>query len=135
MNIDFYDIVLDGLKKYNAENVSKKYKNTIVSIPPTKPTYPLTVFEEIDNSSATRNKLLDVTANVGFKVSIFAQNKGETPKNIVAREIAKTLDTYLSNCVGLKRLSFNVFTAKESSLYEVVMIYTGTLNEYRLKVN
>lgn len=133
MDILAYDYLLDGLKEYN-ELQGKIYGNTIVSIAPTNPTYPLTVFDEIRNSANKNyNTNYGKVASVGYRVDIYAKKKGSVSKKIIARKIAELVDEYFS-FVNLNRVSFNVSELEnDSSIYHIIITYSGTLDEYRRK--
>ena len=62
---------------------------------------------------------------------IYAKTKGSVSKQIIARKIAQEVDNYLTN-VGLTRASFNVSDLEnDSSIYHIIMTYSGNLYENR----
>ena len=129
MNIQVYENILNGLKKHNNE-IDQNYGNSIVSCPTTKPTYPLTVFEEIRNvANFSYNGCFDKVASVGYRVDIYAKTKGNVTKQTIARSIAKFVDEYLTT-IGLTRVSFNVNELEnDGSIYHIIMTYSGNLHE------
>lgn len=131
MDILAYELLVKGLKDYN-ETMNKPFGNAVVSTPPSKPTYPLTIVGEIRNvSNARYNTCYDRVASVGYSIRIYATNKGKFEKIKIAREIAKMVDTYLSS-IGLNRTSYNVVDSlNDDALSEIVMTYTGNLHENR----
>ena len=134
MDILAYEYMLQGLKDYNA-TIEQNYSNVVVSTPPTNPTYPLTVFDEIRNvANPNYNGCFERVSSVGYRADIYAKTKGNVSKQIIARRIAQEVDKYLTN-VGLTRVSFNVSELEnDSSIYHIIMTYSGTLNEFRRKL-
>lgn len=136
MVITVYDEIFEALKAYN-NSLEQNYGNTVVGSPPSSPTYPLTVFEEIRNDPLRRTniKLLDRVDNLGYEVEIFAKTKGKIDKKIIAREIAKLLDDFLTNVIGLKLLSMNpVPNLNDSSIYRINLRYSALYYENRAKI-
>ena len=131
MDILAYEYMLQGLKDYNA-TIEQNYGNVVVATPPTNPTYPLTVFDEIRNvANPNYNSCYERVASVGYRANIYAKTKGSISKQIIARRIAQEVDKYLTN-VGLTRVSFNVSELEnDSSIYHIIMTYSGNLHENR----
>lgn len=131
MDIFAYDYILQGLKDYNA-TIEQNYGNVVVSTPPNNPTYPLTVFDEIRNvANPNYNSCYERVASVGYRADIYAKTKGSVSKQIIARIIAQEVDRYFTN-VGLTRVSFNVSELEnDSSIYHIIMTYSGNLHENR----
>lgn len=131
MDIQVYENILNGLKSYN-DSVEQNYGNDIVSYPPSNPSYPLTIFDEIRNvANPNYNGCFDRVASVGYRVDIYAKTKGNVTKQTIARKIAQIVDKYLTN-VGLTRVSFNVSELEnDSSIYHIIMTYSGNLHENR----
>lgn len=131
MDILAYEYMLQGLKDYNA-TIEQNYGNVVVATPPTNPTYPLTVFDEIRNvANPNYNSCYERVASVGYRADIYAKTKGSVSKQIIARRIAQEVDRYLTN-VGLTRVSFNVSELEnDSSIYHIIMTYSGNLHENR----
>ena len=131
MDILAYEYMLQGLKDYNA-TIEQNYGNTVVATPPTNPTYPLTVFDEIRNvANANYNTCYERVASVGYRADIYAKTKGNVTKQTIARKIAQEVDNYLTN-IGLTRVSFNVSGLEnDSSIYHIIMTYSGNLHENR----
>ena len=134
MDILAYDYMLQGLKDYNA-TIEQNYGNVVVATPPTNPTYPLTVFDEIRNvANPNYNSCYERVASVGYRADIYAKTKGSVSKQIIARRIAQEVDKYLTN-IGLIRVSFNVSELEnDSSIYHIIMTYSGNLHENRRKL-
>ena len=134
MDILAYEYMLQGLKDYNA-TIEQNYGNVVVATPPANPTYPLTLFDEIRNvANANYNSDYDRVASVGYRADIYAKTKGSVSKQIIARRIAQEVDRYLTN-VGLTRVSFNVSELEnDSSIYHIIITYSGNLHENRRKL-
>lgn len=134
MDILAYDYILAGLEDYN-NNLDKNYGNVVVSYPSTNPTYPYTVFDEIRNvANRNYNTRYDKVASVGYRVDIYAKTKGNVTKQEIARYIDKQVDNYLSN-IGLLQVSYNVSGLEnDSSIYHIIMTYSGNLYENRRKL-
>lgn len=134
MDILAYDYMLQGLKDYNA-TIEQNYGNVVIATAPTNPTYPLTIFDEIRNvSNVNYNSSYDRVASVGYRADIYAKTKGSVSKQIIARRIAQEVDRYLTN-VGLSRVSFNVSELEnDSSIYHIIITYSGNLHENRRKL-
>jgi hypothetical protein len=133
MDILAYEYLKNGMEAYNAEN-GKPHGNAIVGYAPKTPTYPLTIFSEIRNTAnASYNTCFERVASVGYSVRINAKTKGKVDKQTIAREIAQFIDLYLSS-FNLTRISYNENpSVNDDSIYEIIMTYSGTLNEYRRK--
>ena len=135
MDIIVYNNILDGMVAYN-NKLPKNYGNTIVGVPPIEPTYPITIFDEIRNVAVRGyNTCYDRLSSNGYRVDIFAQDKGtKYKKQDIARSLAQELDNYLTNVVGLSRVSFNVSNLERNGdVYHIIMTYEGTLHENRRK--
>lgn len=132
MDITVYENILDGMKEYN-NALSQNYGNTVVATAPNSPTYPLTVFDEIINvANRNYNGDFDRVSNLGYRADIFAKTKGNVTKQTIARKIAQEIDNYLSNYVGLRRVSYNVSELEnDGSIYHIIITYEGTLHENR----
>lgn len=134
MDILAYEYMLQGLKDYNA-TIEQNYGNVVVATPPNNPTYPLTVFDEIRNvANPNYNSCYERVASVGYRADIYAKTKGSVSKQIIARRIAQEVDKYLTN-IGLIRVSFNVSELEnDSSIYHIIITYSGNLHENRRKL-
>lgn len=133
MDIIAYEELKNGLIAFN-ERANKPYGNSVVSYPTANPTYPLTVFDEIRNvANPSFNTNYERVASTGYSVKIYAKTKGNVTKQIIARTIAQMVDTYCTNC-GLTRISYNANeSVNDSSIYEIIMTYSGNLHENRRK--
>lgn len=132
MDIVVYDDILNGLKEYN-RNLAQNYGNNIVGIAPINPTYPLTVFDEIRNqANAAYNTPYDKVSSLGYRVDIFAKTKGNITKQSIARKLAKDIDNFLTNHVGLLQVSWNINELEnDSSIYQITLTYSANLHENR----
>lgn len=133
MDILAYEYILGNLKEYNA-SLSQNYGNVVVATPPNNPTYPLTVFDEIRNvANPSYNTCYDRVASVGYRADIYAKTKNKVTRQTIAREIAQEVDRYLTS-IGLTRVSFNISELEnDSSIYHIIMTYSGNLQEKRRK--
>lgn len=131
MDTTFYDIVLRDMKVYNTGLSASNYGNVVVPFPTANPTYPYTVFDEIRNTAVQGfTTKLDKLATVAYRVDIYAKTKGNVTKQRVARTISEQIDNYLTNYVGLKQLSYNsIPQVNENSIYQLTLVYSGTLRE------
>lgn len=136
MVITVYDEIFEALKAYN-DTLEQNYGNVVVGTSPSNPTYPLTVFDEIRNDPLQRTniKSLDRVDNLGYEVEIYAKTKGKIDKQTIARKIAKDLDDFLTNVIGLKLLSMNpVPNLNDSSIYRINLRYSALYYENRAKI-
>ena len=133
MDILAYEYLKKGMEAYNADN-GKPHGNAIVGYAPKTPTYPLTIFSEIRNTAnPSYNTCYDRVASTGYSVRIYAKTKGNITKQQIAREVAQMVDTYLTYC-NLTRVSYNANeSVNDSSIYEIIMTYSGNLHENRRK--
>lgn len=131
MDILTFEHILNGLKDYN-NSVEKNYGNDVVSLLPKNATFPLTILTEVRNLPYRGyNHCQERISSLGVMVKIYAKNKGSKRRDEIARALAKIADDYLTN-IGLTRVSFNANDGvNEGSLYEIIMTYNGTHNEYR----
>ena len=130
MDILAYERLKDGLKDYN-ESLDKPRGNTVVSLPPENPTYPLTVISEIRNVATNTNFAHDRISSVGYSIRVYAKNKGKVDKQTIAREIAQMVDDYMRH-FKLQRISYNANESiNDNSIYEIIMTYSGNLHENR----
>ena len=139
MDILAYDYILEGLKQFNTK-IDQNYGNVIYSEPPTfgknkTISYPITIFEENTNTAnAQYNSCHDKVSSLSYVVDIYAKSKGNITKKTIARKIAKEIDTYLTEYVGLVRVGFmSDGLLGDGSLHRIVMTYSGNLHENRRK--
>jgi hypothetical protein len=132
MDIRTYDWIIRDLILYN-DTIEENYGNVVCGVAPTEPTYPLTIIDEIKNVGIKQyHTMFDKLSNISYRIDIYAQDVGTISKQIVARTLAKELDTYMSNFVGLTQLSYNVIPIEnDNSLYHIVLIYIGNYHENR----
>lgn len=130
MDILAYNYLYDGLVDFN-EKSGKPLGNAIVHYAPEKPTYPLTIFDEIRNVATNFNSCFDRVASTGYMARIYAKTKGKVDKQTIAREVAQMVDKYLTYC-GLTRISYNANESlNDNSIYEIILTYSGNLHENR----
>lgn len=136
MDITVYNKILAALQEYN-DTLEQNYGNVVVGIAPSSPTYPLTVFEEIQNDPYRRTnvRLLDSVDNLGYEMVVYAKTKGKIDKQKLARQIAGKLNNFLTNVIGLEQISMNPQPIlNDSSTYGVNVRYTAKYFEYRAKI-
>lgn len=132
MDILAYNDLYDGLVAFN-EKSGKPRGNVIVHYPSANSTYPHTVFDEIRNVGTNHNSDYERVASVGYVARIYAKTKGKIDKQTIAREVAQMVDDYMRH-FKLTRISFNANeSVNDNSIYEIIMTYSGKLNEYRRK--
>ena len=137
MDITVYDKLLTALQEYNS-TLEQNYGNVILNEAKTNSTFPYSVFEEITNDPYRRTtvKHLDSVDSLGYELTIYAKDKGTRfGKKTIARELAKALDDFLSDYVGLRRLSMNLLpNINDDSTCRINLRYTAKYNEYRTKI-
>lgn len=135
MDIQFYDKLYSALKEYN-EKIGKPHGNCVLDEEPLKPSYPITIIEEIRNvADNSFDTCFDRVASVGYSINIYAQGKGKVTKKDIAREIAQKVDEFMTNFAGLKRVGFaGDGLVRDNSLHRIIMTYTGNLHENRQKI-
>ena len=136
MDIETYKHIYNGLVALN-KKTKPNYNNTVLDSPPffgesEKISFPITIFEEIRNTSTGYNSCYERVASVGYRVDILAQDKGKYSKLDIARELAQMVDSYLC-AIGLSRVSYNSDLLMQGTTYHIVMTYTGNLLENRRK--
>jgi hypothetical protein len=131
MDILAYEYLKQGLKDFN-EKSGKPRGNEIVSYPTKDTTFPHTVFDEIRNvANPSFNTCYERVSSIGYVVRIYAKTKGSITKQQIAREVAQMVDTYLTYC-NLTRVSYNANeSVNDSTIYEIIMTYSGNLHENR----
>lgn len=136
MDITVYEYIFNKLVEYNS-TLPKNYGNVIVGIASLDSTYPQTVFEEIQNAPLRRTniKSLDRIDNLGYELNIYAKQKGKVDRQIIARQIAKQLDDFLTNTIGLQQLSMNpIPNLNDSSIYRINIRYSAKFYENRRRI-
>lgn len=135
MDIVVYDEILEGLKTYN-DSVDENYGNVVLPYPAIKPTYPYTVVDEIRNIVNPKFKSsFDKVASLGYRIDIYSKTKGNIDKQTIARNIAKQVDKFFTSYVGLTQNSWNVSELEnDSSIYHIIVSYSGNLHENRRKI-
>lgn len=136
MDITVYDKLLAALQEYNS-TLEQNYGNVVVGTSPSSPTYPLTVFDEIQNDPLQRTNIkpLDRVDNLGYEINIYAKTKGKVLNQTIARTLAKAIDDFLTNTMGLRLLSMNpVPNVNDSSIYRINLRYSAKYYENRAKI-
>lgn len=133
MDILAYEYLLQGLKEHN-KKATQNFGNTVLRLPPTDPKYPISILREIRNSATGFNTCQERVSSVGYRVDIYAQEKGKITHDIIARVIAKEIDDYMTS-VGLSRVSKNEdeLIDKQGAFYHIILTYSGNLDENRLR--
>lgn len=130
MDILAYEYLFNGLTSYN-EKAGKPRGNVIVHYPTKDTTYPHTVLDEIRNVGTDFNSDFERVASVGYVARIYAKTKGKVDKQTIAREVAQMVDNYMRH-FKLSRISYNANERiNDSSIYEIIMTYSGNLHENR----
>jgi hypothetical protein len=130
MDILAYEYLKKGLEDFN-EKSGKPYGNVIVAYPTSNTTYPHTVLDEIRNVGTNLNSDFERVASVGYVVRIYAKTKGNITKQNIARTVAQMVDNYMRH-FALTRISYNANeNINDSSIYEVIITYSGNLHENR----
>jgi hypothetical protein len=139
MDILAYDYLLENLKHFNTK-IKENYGNKIYSETPMANKnktilFPFTVFEEINNTgNKIYNGCRDKLSNLSFSLTIYAKTKGNVSKKTIARHLAKELNEYLSEYVGLHRIGFiQDGFVEDGAIQRIIITYSGTLHENRRK--
>lgn len=134
MDIQVYEEIYESMKDYNLK--VDTFDNVIVQYPRTDTSYPHTVFEETRNVPDERfNSCRDRISSLGYKVDIYAKDLGEYDKQTIARTIAKNINDFLTNYVGLKQVGFvpnNL--VNDASQYRITMTYRCSFFENRRRI-
>lgn len=124
-----------SLKEYNKQ-LNNNYGNVILDAAPIeKKVYPYTIFRTIrDVSNKNYNSCFGKISEKGYKIDIYAQNKGtKHTKETIAENIAEQLDEFMS-FIGLNRVSYNsIDFENEGTTLHLILTYSGNLDEYRRK--
>ncbi len=140
MRQEAFESAFAGLVEYN-NKLAENYGNDVVCITPQFGTsqiisYPLSIFKEIRNVPlASFNNIRERVANVGYRLDVFAKDKGtKFTKLKVARDLAVWLDEFLTDTVGLTRVSYNENDlVEDGAICHIIMTYAGNFSETRLK--
>ena len=135
MNIVKYSELMQELIEYNDNNADINHGNVIVPYATQNPTYPYTVVDEIDNKPYNRyERGRDALSATMYRVDIFAKTIGDVTKQTICREIADQIDVFMDKQMNLKQTSFNVMPLQnDSAIYQITMVYSGTIFNYRNK--
>ena len=101
-------------------------------MPPANPTYPLVMFDEVRNvkSGHSFGEIQDKVSSLGYQADIYGKAKGTANRRTVARTVAMVVDSYLSDFIGLHRMSFNVTPVEAGGeLYRITIMYDKKLYE------
>jgi hypothetical protein len=132
MDIKANGELFNSLKLYN-DGLQNNFGNKILDAPPLeKKVYPYTIFRTVrDVSKKGYNSCYGKVSSKGFKIDIYAQNKGSKyGKQEIAETIAENIDDFMS-FVGLERTSYNPLLENEGTTLHIVLVYSGDLDEYR----
>ena len=131
MDIKAFEYLLEGYKAYNA-SLDNNYGNVVVDLPPISPEFPLTIVTEARNVAlSTYSTCYERVASVGYRVDIWAQDKGNVSRLTIARTIAEQADEFFTT-IGLMRVSFNANSlSDEGGSYHIILTYSGNLDETR----
>lgn len=134
MQIYVYDEIKDGLDKYfqSLENVDKNYiPKAVVGVSPSSPKYPYVNIKEANNVPYQNyTNFRQTVADLSYKIDIYAKDMTKDySKQDIARNIMKLCDNYMT-CIGLKQISFGEFEeGNNSTIYHIVLIYSGKFFE------
>jgi len=132
MNNEIFDAIYNGLSAFLTENNKSCYSAKICSMPPANPTYPLVMFDEVRNvkSGHSFGEIPDKVSSLGYQADIYGKAKGTSNRRTVARAVATVVDSYLSDFVGLHRMSFNVTPVEAGGeLYRITIMYDKKIYE------
>jgi hypothetical protein len=132
MDIQVYENILQGLKDHN-KAIGAPHGNAVVRYPTAESTYPHAYFRETTNlADPVYNGRLDKVSTLGYALTVYAKQKNKVPKDIIAREVAQELNSYLTEVVGLKQIGYNYLPqVNDNSICAVVITYTVQLHENR----
>lgn len=134
MDIQVNKDIYNGLKAYNNTLNKSNYGNTILEVAPKNKVYPYTILHTIrDVANPNYNTLYGRVSSKGYRVDIYAQDKGKVLRKDIADIISQQVDFYMS-AIGLQRVSYNaVDLESEGTTYHIIMTYSADLDEYRRK--
>lgn len=132
MDIEIGDAIFDALKLYN-EKMGAPYGNVVVPMPTATPTYPYSVFDEITNlQDKNYTSHFDRISTVGYKLEIYAKTKDGVDKRTIARSVAKFLNDFLTDKIGLWQIGYNpIPQVNKNSIYQITITYMAKLHENR----
>lgn len=139
MDIQVYNNILDGLKSWN-EKQGKPYGNSVAPMQTTDTKYPLTILSEINNTANRQfNTCYDRLATLGYRLTVLAKDYRKDgvklDKQSVARELAKKMNEYLTEYVGLAQIGFSPRPLlNDNSIYQIDITYAGELHENRRRI-
>lgn len=134
MDIQVNKDIYNGLKAYNTSNSTTNYGNTVLEVAPKNKVYPYTLIQVIrDVANTNYNTCFGRVSSKGYRVDIYAQDKGKILRKDVADVISQQVDYFLSE-IGLQRVSYNAIDLEnEGTTYHIIMTYSADLDEYRRK--
>lgn len=136
MDIKINKLIYEGLVNYN-NSLDNNYGNTILDLVPLeRKQFPYTIVRAIrDTANVNYNTCYGRISSKGYRVDIYAQNKGtKLKRNDIAEYLAQQIDKYMGNIVGLDRVSYNAIDLEnEGTTYHIIITYSGNLDEYRRK--
>lgn len=133
MDVKINKDIYNGLVNYNKE-LEDNFGNSIVDLPPVNKKYPYTIFSTIrDVANKNYNSCYGKISNKGYKLDIYAQDKGKIKRNDIAQQLSEQLDTFM-NFVGLSRVSYNEFNSEQQgTVCHIIVTYDNNYDEYRRK--
>lgn len=134
MDIQVNKDIYNGLKAYNTSNSTTNYGNTVLEVAPKNKVYPYTLIQVIrDVANPNYNTCFGRVSSKGYRVDIYAQDKGKILRKDIADIISQQVDYFLSE-IGLQRVSYNAIDLEnEGTTYHIIMTYSADLDEYRRK--
>ena len=136
MDIQLYNDILDGLKKWNTAQ-GAPFGNSVAPMQTTDTKYPLSVFAEINNTANRQfNTCYDRLATLGYRLTVFAKDYRKdgvkVDKQSVARQVAQTMNEFLTDVVGLHQIGFSARPLlNDNSIFQIDLTYAADLHENR----
>jgi hypothetical protein len=133
MDTQINKILFEGLKEYNSRH--KKHGNEILEVSPKNKVYPFTVLSTVrDTDIKTVTSHYGKRSSKGYRLDIYAQNKGKILRKEIADDIAQQLDEFMSDIVNLERTSYNGFDLEnDGTVFHLIVMYSSEYDEYRRK--
>lgn len=131
MDTKINEQLYNDLVKYNA-SLQNNYANTVLDLAPNTKKYPYTIFSTIrDVANKNYNTCYGRVSSKGYRLDIYAQDKGKVKRNKIAQSICEQLDEFMS-AIGLQRVSYNEFDVEnEGTVFHIITTYSSDYDEYR----
>lgn len=136
MDIQVYEDMVEAVKYCNSK-INKNYGNVIVRYQTANSTYPHTVVREIRNKTlqgyGTRREKV---STLGYRITIFAKDKGTVSKQQIARELMKHIDDFMQYNIGLELVNMNEGDLENSNsdIYPIDLFYNTNWYENRRRI-